>query len=139
MTLKEPESMNECIYFTNRALNNNGYIRAWVLKELCPECKSSLMGKPKNSKTGKPKIRATEYVCESCNHTEEKQEYEEKLTCDVKYKCPYCKHEDETQIPFIRKKVSRFNEEKQKKETVEAVVFNCSKCNKRIEITKKMK
>jgi len=31
------------------------------------------------------------------------------------------------------------SEEKQKKETVEALIFNCSKCNKRIEITKKMK
>ena len=139
MTLKEPESMSECVYFTNRTLNNEGYIQAWVFKEECPKCKKSLMGKPKNPKTGRPKIRATEYICDSCGHIEEKEEYEEKLTTNIKYKCPYCGNEDETQVPFIRKKVSRFNEEKQKKETVEAVIFNCSKCDKRIELTKKMK
>jgi len=75
MTLKEPESMSECIYFTNRFLNNEGYARVWVLKEKCPKCEKSLMGKPKNPKTGKPKIRANEYVCESCGYKEEKNEY----------------------------------------------------------------
>src|SRR3989344_3994689 len=115
MTLKEPESMSECVYFTNRLLDNEGQITAWVFRELCPKCNKSLMGKPKNPKTGKAKIRAEEYTC------------------------PYCKHEDETQVSFLRKKVQRFNEEKQKKESVEAVVFDCSKCKKRIEITKKMK
>ncbi|MBL7148238.1 MAG: hypothetical protein ISS82_05415 [Nanoarchaeota archaeon] len=139
MTLKEPDSMDECVYFTNRFLNNEGYIKCWVLKELCPKCGKSLIAKPKDPKTGRPKIRATIYSCPSCNYTEDKQEHEEKLTANIKYKCPYCKHEDDIQIPFIRKKVQRFNEEKGKKETVEAMVFNCSKCNKRIEITKKMK
>jgi len=138
MTLKEPESMSECIYFTNRVVKE-GYIQAWVFKEECPKCKKSLMGKPKNPKTGRPKIRSTEYVCDSCGHKEEKQEHEERLICNIKYKCPYCGNEDETQVPFIRKRVSRFNEEKGKKETVEAVVFDCSKCKKRIEVTKKMK
>ena len=38
-----------------------------------------------------------------------------------------------------RKKVQRFNEEKQKKETVDALIFDCSECKKRIEVTKKMK
>lgn len=138
MTLKEPESMSECIYFTHRNVKD-GYIQAWVFKKECPKCKKSLMGKPKNPKTGRPKIRATEYVCESCGYTEEKQEHEESLTCSVKYKCPHCNHKGEAQIPFVRKKVRRFNEKKQKKETVEAVVFDCSECKKRIEITKKMK
>ena len=131
--------MSECVYFTNRLLDNEGQITAWVFRELCPKCNKSLMGKPKNPKTGKAKIRAEEYTCPSCGYTEEKGEYEDKLTCNIKYKCPYCKHEDETQVSFLRKKVQRFNEEKQKKESVEAVVFDCSKCKKRIEITKKMK
>ena len=139
MPLKEPESTDECVYFTNRLLNNEGYIRCWVFKEKCPKCGKALMGKPKDPKTGKPKIRATVYECPECKYSEEGQEYEDKLTANVKYKCPYCKNEGETQISFKRKKVQRFNEEKQKKETVDATVFNCSKCNKRIEITKKMK
>ncbi|MBS3143705.1 hypothetical protein J4446_02420 [Candidatus Woesearchaeota archaeon] len=139
MTLKEPQSMDECIYFTNRFLNNDGYVKAWVFKELCPKCKKSLMSKPRDPKTGRPKIRADEYVCESCGYKEEKGSYEDKLTCNVKYKCPYCKNEDETRVSFERKKVTRFNEEKQKKESVEAMIFDCSKCGKRIEITKNMK
>ena len=138
MALKEPESMSECIYFTKRNIKD-GQVTAWVFKEECPKCKKSLMGKPKNPKTGRPKIRATEYICDSCGHTEEKQKYEETLTTNIKYTCPYCKHKDETQVPFVRKRISRFNEEKGKKETVEAIIFNCSKCEKRIEITKKMK
>ena len=138
MTLKEPESMSECVYFTNRNIDD-GQVTAWVFKEECPKCKKSLMGKPKNPKTGRPKIRATEYVCESCGHSEEKIEYETTLTTNIKYICPHCKHEDETQVPFVRKRVSRFNEEKQKRESMDAILFNCSKCDKRIEITKKMK
>jgi len=139
MPLKEPASMSECVYFTNRVLNNEGYIKAWVFRELCPKCKKSLMSKPKDSKTGKIKIRAKEYVCESCGYREDSDSYEGTLTCNVNYKCQYCLNEGEAQAPFIRKKVSRFNEEKQKKESVEAVTFDCSKCRKRIEITKKMK
>ena len=139
MSLTEPQSIDECIYFTNRFLDNNGYIRAWVLKEKCPKCNKELMSKPKNPKTGKPKIRADYYECSSCKHKENKEEYEEKLTVNIKYKCPYCSFESELQIPFKRKKIQRFNEESQKKETVEATAFQCSKCGKSIYITKKMK
>ena len=139
MTLKEPESMDGCVYFTNRILTNDGYIKTWVLKELCPKCNKSLMSKPKDPKTGRPKIRATEYVCESCGYKEDEAAYEDRLTANILYKCPYCKNEGEIQVPFKRKKVRRFNEEKQKKETVEALIFDCSKCKKRIEVTKKMK
>ena len=39
------------------------------------------------------------------------------------FKCPYCKNEDEIQVSFKRKKVQRFNEEKQKKETVDKFKF----------------
>ena len=139
MTLKEPQSMDECVYFTNRLLDNEGYIRTWVFRELCQKCQKSLMGKPKDKKTGRAKIRAEEYECPSCGHKENKEEYEDKLTANIKYKCPYCKNEDDVQVSFKRKKVQRFNEEKQKKETVEALTFDCSKCKKRIEVTKKMK
>ena len=79
MTLKEPESMDGCVYFTNRILTNDGYIKTWVLKELCPKCNKSLMSKPKDPKTGRPKIRAVEYFCNKCSHSEEKKAHEDSL------------------------------------------------------------
>lgn len=139
MPLKEPKSMDECVYFTNRILDNDGYIKAWVFRGLCEKCSKGLMGKPKNPKTGKAKIRASEFVCPECNFTLDETTYEEKLTINVKYKCSYCKNESELQLPFKRKKAQRFNEESQKKETVECIAFPCSKCGKNIYITKKMK
>ena len=39
MALKEPSSMDECIYFTNRTLvGGKGKIRAWVYRKFCPKC-----------------------------------------------------------------------------------------------------
>ena len=87
------------------------------------------MGKPKDEKTGKPKIRAKEYVCPECGHSEEKKEYEETLTAEIKYTCPKCGNEGEIEIPFKRKKI----------DGTDALVFNCQQCNEKILITKKMK
>jgi predicted RNA-binding Zn-ribbon protein involved in translation (DUF1610 family) len=139
MALKEPQSMDECVYFTNRVLNNNGKIRAWVFRELCPKCKKSMMCKPKDPKTGRPKIRATEFICPSCNHAIPCQEYEDSLTISIQYTCPKCKTQGELQLPYKRKKMKRFNEEDQKDETVDAIKFECSKCKQPMYITKKMK
>lgn len=136
--LKEPTSMEECIYFTRRLIGN-GKITAWVFKEKCEKCGEGMMGKPRDPKTGKPKIRATEYVCPHCGNEESKNEYEEKLTCNVKYVCPHCGNEGEIQIPFKRKKVSRINEETGKRQSIDALRFQCKKCGKNIDITKKMK
>ena len=136
--LKEPESIDECIYFTRRTIGN-GKITAWVFKEKCSKCNEGLMGKPKDPKTGKAKIRSTEYVCLNCGHVEEKKEYEEKLTVNIKYTCPFCKYEGETQIPFKRKKISRIKEDTGKRESVDSLRFQCEKCGKDIDITKKMK
>ena len=138
MPLKEPESMDECIYFTLRDLPNKGHVKAWVLKERCSKCNKGLIGKPRDPKTGKIKIRATEYQCPECSHKEDKNVYDETLTASIKYKCPYCNHEDETKIPFKRKKLQVLDE-KGKKTTVETLRFNCNKCQKPIDITKKMK
>ncbi len=138
MTIKEPKSMQECVYFTIRAIGK-GKIKAWVLKNACIKCNKGLMEKPKNPKTGKPKIRATEYVCSDCNYTIEKEEYEPTLTASIKYTCPHCEIEAETKIPFKRKKVQIFYEEKQKKVAVESLRFQCEKCGNNIDITKKMK
>jgi len=138
MTLRQPKSMDECIYFTNRLLDK-GKIKAWVFREMCPKCGKGLMGKPRDEKTGKPKIRATEYACPECKYSVEKGEYEDTLTINIEYTCPYCGNKDELQMSYQRKKVQRFNEEKGKKESVDAIRFQCSKCKENIDVTKKMK
>jgi len=135
--LKEPESMEECIYFTRRSIDD-GEVMAWVFKEKCTECGKGLMGKPKDEKTGKVKIRAKEYVCPECGHAVPKKEYEESLTVNITYTCPNCRFEGETQIPFKRKKVQRKKEDG-KKESVDVLRFQCSKCGENIDITKKLK
>ena len=138
MILQEPKSMDECIYFTNRIINK-GKIKAWVFREQCPKCGKGLMGKPRDSKTGRAKIRADEYVCPECNNTMEKGEYEDTLTVNIKYICPHCSHSGEDRESFKRKKVQRLNEETGKKESIDTIRFQCEKCKKNIDITKKMK
>ena len=63
------------------------------------------MAKPRDPKTGKFKIRAKEYVCSECGHTEDIEEYAETLNANIQYTCPYCKNQGELQIPFKRKEV----------------------------------
>mgnify|MGYP001610523042 CR=1 FL=1 len=138
MTLRELSSMDECVYFTNRTIGN-GKIKAWVFKEKCPKCGKALMGKPRDGKTGKAKIRANEYVCPECKHQVEKEEYEDSLTANIQYTCPECKHQGELQQSFKRKKIQRLNEETGKKETVDTIRFQCEKCKHNLDITKKMK
>lgn len=127
MTLKEPESVDECIYFTRRSIGD-GQIMAWVLKKECPKCHKSIMGKPKDKK-GKVKTRAKEYVCYECGFLEDKKTHEESLTVNIKYTCPYCKNQGETTTECKRKTF----------EGVPAYVFTCEKCGKNIGITKKLK
>lgn len=131
MALKFPNSMAECLYFTNRTIGDkmNGKAICWVLKQLCPKCKKALMGKPKDAKTGKVAIRAKEYVCPSCGYTAEKVAYEETLTASVQYTCPDCSSEGETQAPFKRKSI----------DGVKTLRVQCQKCSGNIDITKKMK
>ncbi len=139
MALREPTSMAECVYYTKRVLANDGKAVVWVFKEKCSKCGKALMAKPKDSKTGKAKIRASEYVCPECGFTIKKEEYEDTLTANITYTCPKCKHKGELQIPFKRKKTQIFDVEKQKKISADALVFHCEKCNEKIAITKKMK
>ncbi|MBW2972914.1 hypothetical protein KY346_00815 [Candidatus Woesearchaeota archaeon] len=138
MALRFPESMDECIYFTRRTIKD-GKVVAWVFKETCSKCGKAKMSKPKDEKTGKVKVRAKEYVCPACGHTVEKKAYEETLTCNIEYTCPHCGNKGELQVPFKRKKVQVFDEEAQKKKSMDAVKFQCQKCGKDILITKKMK
>jgi len=127
MALKQPQSTNECIYFTRRTLEPRGRIMAWTFKAECPKCKKEMMGKPVEK--GKVKIRAKEYVCPSCNFTETKEVHEAKLTCSIEYECCYCGKAGETTAPYKRKSF----------EGVPAIIFSCESCGKKIGITKKMK
>ena len=128
MALKQLKSMEECIYFTKRAIGT-GRGKAWVVKEMCTKCGKGLMGKPVDQKTGEVKIRAKEYACPECGYKLEKKEYEESLTANIEYKCPECGYEGQTQIPFKRKKIKG----------TDALMFQCEKCKAKIAITKKMK
>jgi len=136
--LKQPESMEECVYFTRREISDKGHVMAWVFRQECPKCHKGIMGKPKDSK-GKVMIRAKEYVCPECGYTVDKDEYEETLTANIKYTCPHCGFEGEAQIPFKRKKIQMLDEESGKKKAVDALRIQCEKCGKNIDITKKMK
>ena len=100
--VKEPTSMEELIYLTNRKVGD-GNIMAWVYKKECPKCCKALMGKPRDEKTGKAKIRAKEYTCPECGYTVEKQEFDQTLKVEIKYKCPYCGNEGETTTECKRK------------------------------------
>lgn len=121
-----PESTEDLIYFTRRAVDN-GKIMAWVYKKQCPQCNKAVMGKPVEK--GKVKIRAKEYVCPSCGFTEEKIAHEEQLTMEIQYTCPYCKKSNETTTLYKRKNF----------DGIPSYVFVCVDCGKKIAITKKMK
>ncbi len=128
MSLKFPNSTEECLYFTRRA-DDDSRIIAWVFKKQCPKCKKGIMGKPKDPKTGKPKIRAKEYVCDNCGYSEDKVAHEESLVMNIQYTCPHCGNEEETTTQYKRKSF----------EGVPSYVFECGKCHKKIAITKRMK
>ncbi|MFO8016093.1 MAG: hypothetical protein R6U32_03240 [Candidatus Woesearchaeota archaeon] len=125
--LEQPKSMDECVYFTRRTLENGGKIMAWAYRIDCPKCGKAKMGKPVEK--GKVKRRAKEYICPECGHTEEKEEHEPKLTLEVIYTCPHCGHEGEAKTEYKRKTF----------EGVPAYVFKCEKCGNKIGVTKKMK
>lgn len=127
MECKEPESMDDLIYFTRRTLEPRGKVMAWSYKLNCPKCKKALMGKPVEN--GKVKIRATEYVCSNCNYSEEKKDHESKLKVCVNYECPNCGKSGNTTTEYKRKTW----------QGVPAFVFECIFCKEKIGITKKMK
>src|SRR3989338_8652813 len=53
---KLPNSVDEVVYFTRRTIGE-GKVVAWVYKQKCPKCGKAMMGKPKDSNTGKVQIR----------------------------------------------------------------------------------
>jgi transcription elongation factor Elf1 len=126
MTLKVPESMQECIYFSNRSLDS-GEVTAWVYRKECPKCHKADMGKPVVK--GKVKIRAKEYTCPECGFTEEKDEHEGSLELQAKYTCPHCEKEGEGTTVYKRKRFKG----------TDAYIITCEHCNETIPITKKLK
>ncbi|MEW5896104.1 MAG: hypothetical protein AB1668_00285 [Nanoarchaeota archaeon] len=126
MSLKEPQSMDECLYFTNRSIGN-GQVMAWVYRKLCPKCKKAEMGKPVEK--GKVKMRADEYVCPSCGFTENKKEHEESLILEAKYTCPRCGKEGEYSGEYKRKNY----------QGVPSYIIICEHCQEKMPLTKKLK
>ncbi|MFH1849637.1 MAG: hypothetical protein ABH879_05610 [archaeon] len=122
----EPESMDEIVYFTRRAIGD-GCAVSWVYRQECPVCKAAKMGKPVVK--GKVKIRSDEYVCPACGHTVEKKEYEESLNAQINYTCPECRKEGSSEVPFKRKSIKG----------VQTLRCQCEHCGANIDITKKMK
>ena len=132
MLEKKPETdaeIEKLVYYTQRKIRPNGHAAAWVYRQKCPKCGKGLMGKPRDEKTGKVKIRSPDYICPDCGHAVEKKAYEESLTANVEYICPKCRYKGEIGIPFKRKKV----------QGMDALKFSCEKCGETILITKKMK
>ncbi|MFH1682579.1 MAG: hypothetical protein ABIA37_02165 [Candidatus Woesearchaeota archaeon] len=126
MALKIPESMEECLYFTNRPIGK-GNLLAWVYRKKCPKCGKAQMGKPVEK--GKIKTRADYYECPACKYKEEKVEHEESLTLEARYTCPNCGKEGESTGSYKRKSYKG----------VQAYVVECQHCNEQIPITKKLK
>lgn len=127
MNCKQPESMDEAIYFSRRTLEPKGRATAWARKKACPKCKKALMGKPVDK--GKIKIRATEYVCPACGYSEPKAEHEKDLVMCVDYECPFCNHKAIGTTSYIPKTY----------QGVKSRVVICEGCGEKIAITKKMK
>ena len=127
--LKIPESSQEVIYFTNRILENEGSVKAWARKKKCHKCGKALMGKPLDEKTGRPKLRAKEYVCHNCGYTEEKSAHENTLKLEAVYICPKCKKHGEATTEYKRKTFMG----------VPSFIISCQHCSEKIPITKKMK
>lgn len=127
MKAEEPKSMAECLYFTNRTLGKVGSVKAWVLRPRCPRCSKGVLGKPVIK--GKVKTRAKEYVCSECSYKISKNELEQKLNLHIKYRCPFCGRSGETTTPYKRKRFMG----------VEAYIFVCEHCGRKIPITKRMK
>jgi DNA-directed RNA polymerase subunit M/transcription elongation factor TFIIS len=125
--LKRPQSMDECIYFTNRTIGT-GKAMAWVFRKDCPKCKKGVMGKP-IKKGGKIDKKAPNFVCYSCAYSEDNATVEASLMVNVDYKCPHCGNEGEATTEYKRKSF----------EGVQSYVFLCGKCQKKIGITKKLK
>ena len=124
--MRTPESMEECLYFTNRPVGD-GNVMAWVYRKKCPKCDKAEMGKPVVK--GKVKTRATYYECPECKFQEPKIEHEESLTLEAQYTCPHCGKDGESTGIYKRKAFKG----------VQCYIVECQHCGQKIPITKKLK
>ncbi len=120
--------MDECLYFTNRTLEETGKATAWVCKPECPECKKGRIGKP-IKKNGKADKKSDYYECPLCKHQISNEEADAILKVEIKYTCPHCGNEGEATTEYKRVKFKG----------IPAYVFCCGKCGEEIGITKKLK
>ena len=127
MPLKKPNSVEECLYFTNRSIGE-GFATAWVYRKECPKGKKGRLGKP-IKKNGKIDKKADNYECPHCKYQETNEQVESAVNLEVQYKCPHCGFEGEATSEYKRKLF----------EGIPSYVFECSKCNKKIGLTKKLK
>ena len=119
--IREPESVQECLYFSRREFAPGvGHSVAWVFRKECPKCKKGLMGRPKKT--------AKEYVCKACGYAEDKKAHEEDVTLSIKYSCPFCAHKGFAQIPYKRKTLYG----------KPAFVFVCEGCSEKVGLYKRM-
>lgn len=128
MTLDLPNNMEELVYFTRRKINGK-QVFCWVEKETCEKCNKGIMAKPKDPKTGRPKVRSPIYVCDTCDNEEDKKTYEAKLTAKANFTCPHCGKEGSATAPYKRKTI----------QGVATLRLNCEHCGGNIDITKKLK
>ena len=124
--IMRPKSIEECLYFTNRAIGN-GKAVAWVLRKQCVKCNQGHMIKP--LKRGKPDKKAEFYICNKCSYQESNNDVESNLIMNVEYKCPYCDNESQTTAEYKRKSF----------QGILSYAFECQKCHKVIGLTKKLK
>ncbi len=121
MALKQPDSVDECVYFTRRALGPKGRVTAWAFWKECPQCHKGLMKRPKKT--------SLTYDCPSCGYAEPKAEHEAGLVVNVEYVCPSCGHAGEATTEYKRKSW----------QGVKAYLFSCAQCKEKIGVTKKLK
>lgn len=126
MPFKTPESLEECVYFTNRSIGQ-GHVLAWVYRKLCPKCQKAKMGKPVVK--GKVQLRAAFYQCPNCSYQEEKKAHEESLKIEAQLTCPECSKEGETTAEYKRKNYKG----------VPSYLLTCPHCGANIPLTKKLK
>ena len=129
MEYRKPESMDECVYFTNRK-NDFGRQIAWVFRVDCPECGEGKMGKPKkDGGKSKRKTRSKKYVCDECGYESKIEEFEDDFELIVEYECAACGYHGMAKTEYKR---SSYKGTKSYK-------FECEECGLEIPISKKMK
>lgn len=122
MPLTIPESLADCLYFTNR-----GYVIAWVYRQACPKCKEGRLGKP--IVKGKVQSKAKEYVCHSCGYREDEATHEAGVKLEASYTCPQCNKKGESTGEYKRKKFKG----------IPSYIVVCQHCGEKMPLTKKLK